>query len=54
MTTPFMAPKPRKAEPVYERLGPKECLILERTEEELLVACNEEGKVVVKRVKLPT
>jgi len=48
-----MTEKSKKAEPVYERLGPKECLILERTEEELLVACNDEGKVVVRRVKLP-
>ncbi len=48
-----MAKKAQRPEPVYERLGPNECLILERTDEDLLVACNEDGKVVVKKVKIP-
>ena len=45
--------KTKAPEPIYERLGPGECLILERTDEELLVACNDEGQVVVKKVPLP-
>jgi len=45
--------RPKRAA-VYERLGPKECLILERTESDLLVACNENGKVIVKKVPIPS
>lgn len=48
-----MPEKKKKEVPVYERLGPKECLIISKSEKELLVACNEDGKVEVKRVPLP-
>ncbi len=48
-----MAANPRKKEiPVYERLGPKECLVVSKTDDSILVACNEDGKVRLRRVKV--
>lgn len=43
----------KKEEYVYERLGLKECLIISRTKEDVLVACNEDGNVKIKRITLP-
>lgn len=48
-----MPEEKKKEEPIYERLEPKECLIISKSEKELLVACNEDGEVKVKRVQLP-
>jgi len=42
-----------REEYVYERLEPKECLIISKTEKDLLVACNEDGNLVLKRIPLP-
>lgn len=36
--------------PIYERLAPKECLIINKTKTDL---CNEEGKPKVKRIPIP-
>lgn len=45
--------KQKKQIPVYERLGPKECLIMYKSKDDLLVACNEDGKLEVKRIPIP-
>jgi hypothetical protein len=42
-----------KVTPVYEKLDPGSCYILSKTEKDLLVACNIDGKVEVKRVPIP-
>lgn len=39
-----------RTEPIYEKLGPNECLIISRDTKGILVACNEDGKVTLKRV----
>lgn len=44
---------PEKEIPIYERLAPKECLIISKTSKELIVACNVEGEIKVKRVPIP-
>ena len=38
---------------VYERLGLKECLIISKTKKDALVACNEDGNIVFKRIQFP-
>ncbi len=43
----------KEEEPIFERLGPKECLIISRTDKELIVACNEDGEIKVKRIPIP-
>lgn len=43
----------KKEEYMYERLGLKECLLISRTKEDVLVACNEDGNVKIKRIALP-
>lgn len=35
---------------IYETLGPDECLIISKSEEGLLVARNEDGKVILERI----
>ncbi len=40
-----------KEEPIYEKLGPKECLIVSRDEEGIFFACNEDGKPRLKKVR---
>lgn len=42
-----------KVVPVYEKLEPGSCYIISRSRKDLLVACNVEGKVEVKRVPIP-
>jgi len=42
-----------KREPVYEKLEPNSCYIISKSSKDVLVACNEDGKVSVKRVKIP-
>ena len=49
-----MPEKKKKEEPVYERLGPNDCLIISKSDKELLVACNEDGKLKVKKVPIPS
>jgi len=49
----YMIKQKNKKEPVYEHLGPNECLIISKTDEELLVACNKEGEVHIKRIRIP-
>ena len=44
----------RREEPVYEKLTPKECMIISRDAKGLLVACNEDGDIKLKRVPYPT
>jgi hypothetical protein len=41
------------AEPIYEKLAKDECLIIEKRSHELVVACNEGGRVRIKTVPLP-
>jgi hypothetical protein len=43
----------REEEPVYERLQPKECLIISKTKDDILVACNVDGKIELKRIPIP-
>ena len=38
--------------PVYERLMPKECLIISKTSKDIYVVCNEDGEITFKRVPL--
>lgn len=46
-----MATTPKgRTEPIYEKLGPNECLIINRDRNGILVACNEHGKVTLKRI----
>ncbi len=52
MAAPAKAAQSR-GEPVYEKLGKDECLIIEKRADSLLVACNEGGKIVLKRVEIP-
>ena len=47
-----MPPK-RKEEPVYEKLGPHDCMIISKSDRDLLVAINERGKVRLRRVPIP-
>ena len=44
----------RSEEPVYEKLTPNECMIISRDAKGLLVACNEDGDIKLKRVPYPT
>jgi hypothetical protein len=44
----------RKEEPIYEKLGLDECMLLSRDDEGVLFACNEKGNVILKRVPYPT
>ncbi len=48
-------PKAKKKQEieVYETLGPNECLIISKTEKDMLVACNKKGEIEVKRIKIP-
>ena len=50
-----MSKKPagKKEEPIYERLDPNQCLIISKTDTEVLFACNKDGKIEVQRVKIP-
>lgn len=43
----------RKEEPVYEKLEPNSCMIISKSTKDVLVACNEKGRVKLKRVKIP-
>jgi len=44
----------RKEEPIYEKLVPNECLIISKTENEVIYACNEGGKIVVHTTPIPS
>ncbi len=48
-----MAEDKKKEMPVYEHLAPNECMIISKTDKDILVACNSEGDIKVKRVPLP-
>ncbi len=41
-----------KEDPIFEKLAPKECLILSRDSKGYNVACNVDGKITIKRVPL--
>ncbi|MEW6619905.1 MAG: hypothetical protein AB1422_11320 [bacterium] len=43
----------RKEEPIYERLGPDECFILNKNDEGILVVCNKGGKPKIQRITIP-
>lgn len=45
--------KEEESQPVYEKLGVNDCLIINKTESDLLVVCNEDGKPKVKRLSIP-
>lgn len=44
----------KKGAPIYERLGPNECLIIDKTDKYLRVVCNKDGEVKLKRIRLKT
>lgn len=46
-------PERKREEPIYEKLGPNECIILSRDEDGVLVACNKDGDIKLKRVPYP-
>jgi hypothetical protein len=49
-----MAQKSRKKEePVYEKLEPNSCMIISKSADAVLYACNEKGRVKVRRAKIP-
>jgi|APFre7841882654_1041346.scaffolds.fasta_scaffold105020_2 hypothetical protein len=50
-----MATRKRRSQvvPVYEKLEPGSCYIISKSKKDLLVACNREGNVEVKRVPIP-
>jgi len=41
-------------EPIYEKLGPKECMIISRDSEGILYACNKNGKLEIKKIPYPS
>ena len=43
-----------REEPIYEKLNPRECMIISRDDKGVLVACNEDGNIKLKRVSYPT
>lgn len=43
----------KKEEPIYEKLEPNSCMIISKNTRNVLFACNEEGKIKLKRVKIP-
>ena len=43
----------RREEPIYERLQPKECLIISKSDKDVLVACNVDGEIKLKRIPIP-
>lgn len=47
-----MNPK-KKEEPIYEKLDPNSCMIISKTDDDVLVACNKKGKVELQRVPIP-
>ena len=38
---------------IYERLAPGECLIISRDEKGILVACNKNGELEIKKIPYP-
>ena len=42
---------PEPETPIYETLAPNECLIISKDGDSLLVACNDGGELIVKRVQ---
>ena len=45
--------RPKKETPIYERLAKGECLVIMRDEDGVLVACNKDGDVALKRIPYP-
>jgi len=46
--------KEKKSEaPIYEKLDPNSCLIISRTSDDVLVACNKDGEITLKRIPIP-
>lgn len=43
----------KKETPIYERLAKGECLVIMRDEDGVLVACNKDGDVALKRIPYP-
>ena len=43
----------KKEEPVYETLEQNACMIISRDDKGILVACNKEGDIKLKRVLYP-
>ena len=39
--------------PIYEKIGPGECLIISRTDKNIIVACNKNGEIEVKKISYP-
>jgi hypothetical protein len=45
--------KIKKEIPIYERLAKGECLVILRDDDGVLVACNKNGDIALKRVPYP-
>ncbi|MCK4736068.1 MAG: hypothetical protein KAT65_26670 [Methanophagales archaeon] len=43
----------KKEEPVYETLEQNACMIISRDDKGILVACNKEGDIKLKRILYP-
>jgi len=47
-----LSPK-KKEEPIYEKLDPNSCMIISKTDDDVLIACNKNGKIELRRVPIP-
>lgn len=43
----------KKEEPIYEKLEPGSCLIISKTDSDVLFACNKDGEIKLRRVEIP-
>ena len=46
--------KKEREEPIYEKLDPNSCLIISKTENEVIYACNKDGQIVINRATIPS
>lgn len=43
----------KREEPIYEKLRPNECMIVSKDDDGILVACNKDGYIKLKRIPYP-
>ena len=48
-----MVERNKEEEPIYEKLSPNECMIISRDAKGILIACNKDGDIQLKRVSYP-
>jgi hypothetical protein len=48
-----MVERNKEEEPIYEKLSPNECMIISRDDKGILIACNKDGDIELKRVSYP-